>query len=116
MSKEKTFGRKEFIAAFAKRNEISKEMAREIVVSVFELISDIFDDMENQEKFVIKGFGTFQKKTFPAHMAPKFRGEDGMYDIPERSRITFKRTKSNTYSTNGEYDEDDTVEEDGEEA
>lgn len=66
--------------------KINEAQAKQLVDGVFTSIKEM---CENGDKITIRGFGTFQLKTTPAHTARNpLTGKP--VDVPEKSKVIFK--------------------------
>lgn len=82
--------KKEIIASVAQRIDYTKKDTDEVIEA---FLATIIETLEQGEKVVLSGFGTFEMKTRDARQIPNpLTGK--MMDIPKKKAISFKAAKS----------------------
>jgi nucleoid DNA-binding protein len=83
---------KEFAALYAQKCDIPKGKALQYCEAFTELLDECFDGMNVGDRLTFYGFGTFTKKSTPAHEIGDVKN-GGRMMIPEKERIAFTRSK-----------------------
>lgn len=74
-----------------KEDEISKVKAEAYCRTMLDLLDEQFDDMPTGERITFYGFGTFAKRTKPAHVIGDLK-TGGRIEIPAKDVVMFARS------------------------
>lgn len=90
---ENGIGRKEFANMYAEKFGTTKIFAENACSTVLELLDECFDKMDDGEKIVFYGFGTFRKKSYGGRTIGDLVN-GGSMQLPAYSKITFERSRN----------------------
>lgn len=82
---------KEFYEQFARRNKIAIAKSKKLCYAMFDMMSELFGEMEVGDRLCITGFGTFKKKKVAPHTVGDIRN-GGTMQVPEGTKIVFEQS------------------------